>query len=210
MALSVAFRTLDQVAAHLPFHLDDTAQANLAFQRWREHNDPQAHRTVQLWTYCYVRRYFTIKFLRDFTTTPTAVDELVTTAWQKITQGCDTIQDVSRYASWVSVVCRRSFIDYLKAKQRRPFTTSLDEQLHEPAEEASETPDPEVVPTVLACIQRLPDFLRQVTHLRLIDNLTYEEISLRTQRPVASIRTFLSKALQRLREDEQLRMLLDG
>jgi RNA polymerase sigma factor (sigma-70 family) len=210
MALNMAFRTLDTVAAQLPFHLDDTLQANEAFRRWREHNDPHAHRTVQLWTYCYIRRYFTIKFLRDVTSTPTDVDELVTQAWDKVEQGHGTIHNVSRYASWVSVVCRRSFIDYLKAKQRRPSTTVLDEQRHEQADEVPEAPDPEIVPTVLACIQRLPDFLRQVTHLRLIDNLSYEEISLRTQRPVPSIRTFLSKALQRLRDDEQLRLLLDG
>ena len=65
MSTSAHASSFDAVARHLPFHLNETGRANEAFLRWQTENDLAARRIVDLWTYCFIRRYFAVKFVQN-------------------------------------------------------------------------------------------------------------------------------------------------
>ncbi|HKL88843.1 MAG TPA: hypothetical protein VJ884_07535, partial [Salinibacter sp.] len=52
---------LRTILDQLPFAVDDSDAANDVFRRWRENGDPEAERLVDMWTYCFVCRYFLAK-----------------------------------------------------------------------------------------------------------------------------------------------------
>ena len=52
-------RSWEPVARHLPFSLDDVSAVNRTFVRWLDKRRRRDGRLIQLWTYCYVHRYFT-------------------------------------------------------------------------------------------------------------------------------------------------------
>lgn len=204
-----AFESLDALAASLPFHLDDIASANEAFVRWRESGSDTDRRVVQLWTYCFIRRYFLVKFVQETAYSPADLDALIDTTFRKVERSASGIKKPSRYASWVSVVCKNTFLNYLRGRRR---AVSLDEagapQL------AGEPPgvyhDISIArEAVLRAIDRLPPYLQECVRCRFIEGLTYEEIAQRTGYPLPRIRSYINKAVKRFREDEELLAFFD-
>lgn len=200
-------RSLDEVAAYLPFHVDDVDKANEAFLRWRSTGDAHDLRTVELWTYCYTRRYFIAKFLRDSAYGPTDLDTLVGKAFTRARDNFDRVNEPERFASWVSVICKNTFLNFIR-RYREQF--ALDE-----SRLASDTPfhhgehDRMLARrAVEQAIDRLPPSLQEVARLRFLDDRPYEYISDATGRPVPSLRSYVNKAIVRLREDPALQALL--
>ncbi|HEX7071285.1 MAG TPA: hypothetical protein VF190_10780, partial [Rhodothermales bacterium] len=76
MAHDDFFSSLDRVAAELPFGMHETDLVNAAFEDWLRDGDSCRKRVVDLWTYCFVRRYVIIKFASD-RSAPTADMEMV-------------------------------------------------------------------------------------------------------------------------------------
>src|SRR5690606_17683134 len=103
MPLKATMRSLDEVAAHLPFHVDELEKANEAFCRWQQTGHARDREIVEIWTYCYVRRYFIAKFLRDSVHGPTALDQLVGKAFTRARENLGRVEQPERFASWVSV-----------------------------------------------------------------------------------------------------------
>lgn len=212
MTLKATIRSMDEVAAYLPFHVDDVDRANEVFVRWRETGDPQDLRLIELWTYCYTRRYFIAKFLRDSAYGPTDLDQLVSKAF---TRAHDNLEDVAvpeRFASWVSVICRNIFLNFVQ-RYREPF------YLDESRIDESRLPSASTIPAgehdrqaalraVERAIRRLPPAIREVARMRFLEDRPYDYISDSTGRPVPSVRAFTHKAVLRLREDPALRQLL--
>jgi len=202
-------RTLADVAAHLPFHLDETEQANAAFRRWRQHDDEEARRIVDLWTYCYVFRYFLYKRARATSRDTSAdVEALIEEAFLKVQEHLDAVSDATRYAHWVSVVCKRTYLNY---RRTQLATVSVDQKGGPVL--AVDAPDvlhdPSLARTaVREAIGRLPPYLRETARLRLLEGCSYEEIHKRTGKPIPSIRTFVSKALVKIRTDEAFLALI--
>ncbi len=199
-----SFESLEALVARLPFHLDDTAAVNECFVRWFNAPTKRDRIVVDLWTYCFIRRYFLVKFIQESSVGPADLEELVDRTYQKIERSGRQIKRPERYASWVSVVCKNTFLNYLRDHRR---AVSLD------AERApqliAETPQPSydagfVRQAVEGAIKRLPAYLQECVRLRFVEGLTYEEIHDRTGHPLPRIRSYVNKALKRFREDALL------
>ncbi len=202
MALASPFRSLASVAQHLPFHLNETGKVNMAFRRWRQQDDDEARYHVELWTYCFIRRYFLMKFTRDaLFNNPVDVDALIEQAYVKVQDPLTTVSDSAHYASWVSVVCKNAFLNYLR---NLPQAVSIDQEdgpqlqgdslealydtgmLHQGLREA---------------VERLPEYVREIAYYRFIEGLSYQEIGQLIDKPLPVIRSYVNKAVRKLQKD---------
>ncbi len=204
MAFPTLFRSLDAVARALPFHLNETDKVNRAFRRWRRTDAAQALYVVDLWTYCFVRRYFLVKFSRDPACGGAAdLEELIEQVYARVQQHRSTVADTTRYASWVSVVCKNAFLNYLRSLTP---TVSIDQengpQLRAEAPEA--TLDAGLVYEGLRqALARLPGYLRQIARLRLLEACSYRDIERITGRDLPTIRSYVNRAIVKIRSDPQ-------
>jgi RNA polymerase sigma factor (sigma-70 family) len=195
-----AFRSLDAVAAHLPFTLSETEKANETFQRWLQHGNDEDLVAVELWTYCYVCRYFLVRFVRRPDCATPDMELLVEKVSLAIHQRRHELRDGMRYANWVSVVCKHAFLNYRRSRRRILNIDALrieypdlqDDGLADAAQAFRE---------VAAAIERLPPYLQEITRLRFFEGLDYEEIREATGRSPAVIRAYISRAIMLLRVD---------
>lgn len=207
MTLKATMRSLDEVAARLPFHVDELDRANEAFLRWHTSGSPRDLELVELWTYCYTRRYFIAKFLRDSAYGATDLDHLIGKAFTKARENFERVQQPERFASWVSVICRNVFVNFLRRYREK---TAFDET-RTPAPPRPETFEHDRLAARRAAehaVERLPPSLQEVARMKFLEGRSYDEISETTGRPLASLRAFAHKAIVRLREDPELLALL--
>lgn len=199
-----SFDSLDELAAGLPFRLDDASAVNAAYARWRATLDLQERRVIQLWTYCYIRRYFLVKFVQESSWSAIDLDVLIDIAFRKTEMRESQVREPSRYASWVSVVCKNTFRNYLRARRQQvsldgaPLGASVSETPNNYREYGAQQQ------MLVGAIDRLPPHLRSCVRLRFLGGLSYAEIARRTDRPLPTIRAFVYKAVKRLRKDEEL------
>jgi DNA-directed RNA polymerase specialized sigma24 family protein len=164
---------------------------------------------IELWTYCFVRRYLTTRLARDGSAGGADLDALLDTVYLRIHRGRPRVRE--RYASWVCVVCKNSYLNYVR--DRHPASLLIGTDVDEAAEGRlvgglPDVPDQTefglVLDAVDAAIRRLPDYLQQVTRLRLLEDLDYDEIAVIVDRPVAIVRSYAHKAIVRLRSDREV------
>jgi RNA polymerase sigma factor (sigma-70 family) len=199
---------LRTVIKQLPFAVDDTDAANDAFRRWTEEKDPQAQRLVDMWTYCYVCRYFLAKSAGDSFDSTAAPDKLITRTYEKIQENRDGVRDASRYTNWVSVICKNTFLNYT----RRDRTSDSIDKEKGPTLRADTRCVPEqgfVREAFSEAIDRLPDYLQEPARLYFLEDREFEEISEEIGKAVPTVRTYKHKAMKKLREDERLREYVD-
>ena len=194
-------RRLDAVAAALPFAIDDYAAANAAFVAW--HATRGSRRIVDMWAYCYVQRYFLTRFVRETGGSPSDLDVAVTTAYERVHRSLDSVRDPSRFAQFVSVVCKNTL---LNNRSRRRGFDALDETAPADPETPAEGWDAPVVRrAVAAAIAALPEGIRETARLRFLEAMDYPAIAERTGHGVPTLRAYAAKATRRLREDPALR-----
>lgn len=197
-------RFLDSVAGHLPFAVDDYPAAGEAFARWRRTEADADRHTVELWAYCYTLRYFYTQFARERTSGVSDLDAVVDTAYGRILGHLDRVREPLRFAAFVSVVCKRTLLNH---RTRRRPTTEVDEHTAPtlPADAAAVHDGRIVRDALVRAVDGLPEALREIARMRLLDQAPYEQIAEATDRPLPTIRTYVSKAVARLREDPHLR-----
>lgn len=201
---------LRTVLDRLPFEVDDTDAANDAFRRWVDTDDPNEKRVVDMWTYCYVCRYFLAKAAGDTFETASAPDALIAKTYEKIQEKRDEVRNPDRYTNWVSVICKNTFLNH--TRRERPADSINDEQ--GPTLHAKKTahPIPEdgfIREAFSNAIDRLPNYLQEPARLYFLENREFEEISEEIGKAVPTVRTYKHKAVQRLREDDVLREYVD-
>lgn len=199
---------LRTVIDRLPFAVDDTDAANDAFRRWSEEQDPKAQRLVDMWTYCYVCRYFLAKSAGNSFESVSAPDELIARAYKKIQENRTGVREASRYSNWVSVVCKNTFLNY--ARRDRTADSINKEKgptLHADSSRISEKGF--VREAFSEAIERLPDYLQEPARLYFLEDREFEEISEEIGKAVPTVRTYKHKAVKKLREDERLREYVD-
>lgn len=199
---------LRSVLDHLPFSLDDSDAANDAFRRWRENGDPEAERLVDLWTYCFVCRYFLAKSSGDAFDRAATPDELITRAYEKVREKREGVRNPDRYTNWVSVVCKNTFLNYAR---RDRVADSINEE-RGPTLQAQESKIPEdgfVREAFEDAIERLPDYLQEPARLYFLEDRDFEEISEEIGKEVPTVRTYKHKAVKQLRKDDRLREYVD-
>lgn len=200
---------LRTVLDRLPFSVDDSDAANHAFRRWTENADPETERLVDMWTYCYVCRYFLAKAAGDSFDSAAAPDRLITRSFQKIQENREKVREPDRYANWVSVVCKNTFLNH--ARRDRSAQSIDDEDAPTlKAERARSISELGFVRDAFEkAIDRLPNYLQEPARLYFLENLEFEEISDEIGKAVPTVRTYKHKAVQQLREDETLRDYVD-
>jgi len=202
MSYRTELSSLEVLATSLPFHIDESERVNEAFATYMTRGEKGHKVLVDLWTYCYVRRYFLIKFLRESVYRASELDDVVERAYQRIERGRSSIAHHDRYAQWVSVVCRNTFINF---KTRRKKVLAWDERF-ELAVESMEVFDLDINAAALHlalvnAIARLPQFLRATARMKFVENLSYEEISRIIGKRVPTVRSYVHKICSRLRAD---------
>jgi RNA polymerase sigma factor (sigma-70 family) len=210
MTLQALSRSLDEVAAHLPFAVDDYRRANEAFMRWRQSGEEEDLKVVDLWVYCYTRRYFLAKFIRDLDRPDVSLDEPVGEAFQRVRNSLDRVEQPDRFANYVSVICKRAYFSF-RARHAQVALVDLDRapELASPSDaDSAMEGENDVVKRVEAILEQLPEFLREVTRLRPIEEMSYEEMEEETGRSPSVLRSYVHKAILRLREDPALQRLL--
>jgi RNA polymerase sigma-70 factor (ECF subfamily) len=105
--------------------------------------------------------------------------------------------------TWLLAVVRRSSYDWLQKRRAWAATTSFDEELHGPADEA---PDPADLAVRKAdqerlrqAVEELPPEFREVTVLRELEGLSYQQIAAVAGVPVGTVMSRLSRARKQLR-----------
>ena len=201
----VQFQRLDAIAARLPFAVDDYAAAGAAFARWRRSQRDADLRTVEIWAYCYTYRYFYTKFARERMGGASDLDAAVDNAYTRVLANLDTVRNPLKFAHFVSVICKRTLLNH---RARRRTMVEVMEDMAPTASAEARSYDRHLVRHVLAvAIEALPEAIRDVARMRLLDGREYESIAEETGRPTPTVRTYVSKAIARLRGNEDLRAL---
>ena len=203
------FRSLEALTARLPFHLDDTDQVNAAFTRWRRAPSDQDKFLVDLWTYCFVRRYYLGKFVREPTYSAADLEKLIDRTYQKVERNHATVRNPACYASWVATICKNTFINYLRARRTTLPLEQLMQSGFEVATDGYLDTSRWLLETLHRAIEQLPPFLREVIRLRIVEDFSYEQLHERTGKSVPTLRAYVNRALKHLRQDEQLRDLYE-
>jgi len=209
MIQSTALAKLEKLTAHLPFHLDDIPRINETYRNWMTDGRRETLKIVDIWTYCFVWRNLLVKFARSPDLDPADFDLLVAKIYERIVERRHTIRDHRSYANWVSVVCRNLFINHVRSP--RKSVPLHDYQVVGLVAEPEEDAGDDVLILIQAlesAIQRLPEYLREIAQLRIVGHLTYEEIRVKTGKKIEVVRSYVNKALQRLRDDEQLALFV--
>jgi RNA polymerase sigma factor (sigma-70 family) len=196
---------LQNVLERLPFAVDDTDAANEAFRRWRQQGKEEEKHTVDLWTYCYVSRYFLAKSARKTTFTNVSdADELTTRAFQKVQQSRDSVRNHERYASWVSVICKNVLLNYVRRDRYAESIQDEDGPTLTAQARQSVAEVGFVQEAITDAIDELPSYLQEPARLYFLENLGFSEISEAIGKPVATVRTYKHKAVKQLRTNERL------
>jgi RNA polymerase sigma factor (sigma-70 family) len=209
MSLRTDLKSLDELASRLPFHLDDTNRVNEAYCAYKNDHAGDGY-VVDLWTYCYIRRYYLIKFISEAAFRAVELDQVVERTYRKVERSRYQLEQDDRYAQWVSVICRNTYVNFVT---RRRIVTTLEEEadIAPPPRVSGSPEDAGALYLALSrAIERLPAFLHSVARMRFVEDLSYEEISRLTGKSVPVIRAYVHKICRRFREDPGLKAFKDG
>ena len=208
MTASTALSTLEKLLSRLPFHLDDIAKANACYTRWLKNKSKEDKKLIDLWTYCFIWRSVLVKFSNNSRVNSADFDMVVAEVFERVVSRRHTVRNPGKYASWVSVICRNVFINYVRKKRTSiPFDENIASGIiAEPEEPVNDTTI--LIQVLESAIGRLPKYLQDIAVLRILEHQSYEEISTRTGKRVEIIRTYMNKAKQRLRRDDALAVFL--
>lgn len=202
------FESYRRMRGSLPFDVDDTAAAANAFARWQD-GDDAARETVALWAYLFLTRAFAQRFLRETKRPSSDLDALLTETYSRVMARADQVREAVRFPAWVSIVAQNTFRTYLR---RVPVTDALPLDYDAADEDAPQPFDADTLSDLrlhLAdAVNRLPDYLRDVARRRMVDHADYDAIANETGKTVQVVRSYAKKALDRLREDPALRVLV--
>lgn len=111
----------------------------------------------------------------------------------------------SKLITWVMLISRRMLIDRLRRRMIRPPMGALDESIGLPAPQGAyaSAVDPELMEHFAKVRRRmgeLPELQREVIDLVYIKGFSLQEVAEQRQMPVGTIKSALSRGLQRLRE----------
>ncbi|MFP4227474.1 MAG: RNA polymerase sigma factor [Salinivenus sp.] len=200
---------LESVLDRLPFSVDDTEAANEAYRRWIDRQHPKDKRLVDMWTYCYVSRYFLSKSTAGDIRSAADADKLQSKTYEKIENKREKVRNPDRYAHWVSVVCKNAFLNYVR---RRRVAESVDAEGGPTlvSKTTSTVADMGFVKeTLVDAIDQLPNYLQEPARLYFLEHKDFEEISDEIEKPVPTVRTYKHKATKRLRKNDRLREYVD-
>jgi RNA polymerase sigma-70 factor (ECF subfamily) len=146
------------------------------------------------------------------------VEDVTQEAFIKVYRALPTFRGESAFYTWLYRIGINTAKNYLVAKGRRaPTSTEFDADEAEAFEDADNLHDintPErllhskqIVQTIHAAMEALPEELRNAIVLREIEGLSYEEIAAEMNCPIGTVRSRIFRAREAIAE--KLRPLLD-
>ncbi|MDX1418854.1 MAG: sigma-70 family RNA polymerase sigma factor [Rubricoccaceae bacterium] len=197
---------LGTLARRLPFPLEDFDAVNRTFCRWAARREDADLELLEVWLYCYVQRFVVVRLLHLGPLGAGETDRIIGQIYDRARE-FDKVAEPERFTHWLSVVCKNT---YLNALRRRYQPAALDEDalLDNPvdAEPGLYEMDRAHLRHALAeAFRALPQSLRDVARMRLLEQRPYDEIAEATGHPLPTVRTYAAKAVRRLREDPNLR-----
>jgi RNA polymerase sigma factor (sigma-70 family) len=199
------FASIERLAGRLPFRIDDSSAVNNIFARYKQTGGEREEELLEIWTYCFVWRYFLWKHIQNEAGSPGDFEAVVTETYRRVSVGRDQLTSSSRYASWVSVVCRNTFLNYARKLGTEVY---LDERGTELLESGVPTRqhDPALLRRAIEeAVHRLPRHLLDSARLYFIERLDYEEMAAVTGKTAATLRAYIHKSMVRLRSDPWLK-----
>lgn len=140
-----------------------------------------------------------LRVLRERAEAEEALQEVFTAVWRKAAQF-----DASKASamSWLGMMARNKAIDRLRARPSRAALTTLDM--------ADDVPDPGASPAQQAealtesdrlarCLDELEPRRRSLIREAFFGGFTYEELAVRVQAPLGSIKSWIRRGLLQLR-----------
>lgn len=206
-------RTYEEVAAQLPFAVDDYEAANRLYARWRAHGRPEDHDLLLTWLFCYTHRYFLIKWMQQRQLGAAEIEEPLSLALRRCQSHLDRVAQPERFAHYMSRVCKNTFINFCRRRQRHPSAAgaplAIDQERAEERDPLEEHDRRILLDAVHRALERLPESLRTVARMRVIEGLPYDEIARRSGHSRPNVRSYYAKALAKLRRDPRIRALID-
>ena len=194
---------LAAVAAQVGFAIDDYEAANEAFRAWKAAGPDADPRTIHLWAYAYVQRYFLARFASERYGSASDLDAAITRAFTRVLGALDRIE--TSFASYVSVVCKHVLLSH---RRDRKQTTEVYEDTLTRSERGAEAYDRQLERRVIErAFDTLPASIATVGKMRYLDQSGYDEIAEATGHPVATVRAYAGKVRARLSTHPDLRAL---
>ena len=194
---------LEVLVRELPFAVDDSDAAGETYVRWLETQADEDLHVVLLWAYCYTIQYFYSKFAWERTSGVSDLDAAIDNAYDRILRSLLSVRTPAKFAHYVSVIC----LNVLKThRARRHETVELDEGTLLAAESGTLDHDRALMGQALSrAVDALPPAVREVAQMKYLERRSYQDIADATGRPLATVRTFASRARARLGDDAGLR-----
>lgn len=143
-------------------------------------------------------------YLRKKMRRPEEVDEVFQAVFVKLHKSRSGFDPSLAFTAWLFVLVKSVLLDHwrktLPANQMQS-SLSLEEVISsDPSDNAEAAMTSNEMPEGMAhALQVLPDDQRQIVQLRVLDELSYEEISKRIAKSPANVRKILSRALKQMR-----------
>ncbi len=134
-----------------------------------------------------------------------ACEEIVQEVFAKVWRGAHEYStERGKFSSWLVGIARHQCIDELRRRRVRPAPDSLDQEPmfelasdDDPAEAAAYSMQRQAIQAALA---QIPAEQRQVIELAFFGGLTHQEIALRCEEPLGTVKTRMRLGMQKLRE----------
>ena len=154
------------------------------------------------------------RFIRD----GSDIEDVTQEAFIKAYRALPSFRGESAFYTWLYRIGINTAKNFLSANGRRPVVNSeIEDEDGESFDMASQIPDmntpetelmnKEIVTTVNAAVQALPEELRTAISLREMDGLSYEEIAQVMNCPIGTVRSRIFRAREAIAAE--LRPLLD-
>ncbi len=130
-------------------------------------------------------------------------DDLVQETFVKVYLNLAKYDPKFTFGQWIYTIARNTFIDYVRRKRDDVPIESLGGGAPSVAPVFDETPDQRIIREqhslqLERCMAALPEKYRQMAQMRFIDELSYEEIALKLDLPLGTVKTQIHRARERL------------
>lgn len=196
------------ITDRLPFGIDDAKAVNALYVQFIDDPSPEREQLVEAWTYGYICKYMVAKHAKGSIRHVSDIEMLIGKTYERVRKGRPTIKEPDKYAHWVSVVTKNTFINYVN--RYRVETDSIEDEETPTLESIGATTeideDVGLRRQVLEhALDRLPPYLRKVARLYYFKDLSFKEVGERLDKSAATVRVYKSRVLKALREDPDLK-----
>ena len=136
-------------------------------------------------------------YMRCACNRPEDADDLVQDCYLRALRAWGQFNGSGSRQAWLFTIARRAYIDWLRSKNRRSDTVSLDILDHPAAPHEHTARDD--LESIWQVIEGLAPEQRDVIHLRFAAQLSYAEIAQTLGLPIGTVRSRLHRALKAVR-----------